>query len=701
MSLWSVSGGRSVCLAAAMILLGAAMGAVPAAAVADDGWSQATEVAQWQAAIRANGWDWEAGPTPVNAIPPEERSGYLGLIAIPEETLRANATGVLAPLPERDLPSSWDWRAHGGTTPTKDQGGCGSCWAFAAVGALESAYKIANGTEQLFSEQQCLACNDAGQGCGGGNSSTCYQLWTMVGAVSQTCMPYHGSDGWPCVEDECTMPARLQGYTYVANRNDDLKTAILTSPVAVGIYASGGFFSYHSGCYGGANGPANHMILLCGWDDNACGTGQGAWLIKNSWGPGWGQSGFGWIKYNTTGIGGQAALVNYIPFPAAHLAYASHQIPGGGALAAGQTSPVSITVTNFGYGTATGITGTLRCLSPGVTVVDSVASFPNLASWASGASISPYFSVQVGDMVPDGTQLQFQLVLHSDQAAADQTTFCDFVAPVSVVYQNDFESNVTGWSHGDTAGLDDWRWGTPRTFSGQMDPLYAASGSKVWGNDLDESNGDWDGLYPNGDSEYLQSPVINCAGHTGIYLQFKRWLTCERGYGDVARILVNGTEIWRNERANNVEDVAWMPIQFDIDSLAANNPSVLVRFELNTTGQNRMGGWNIDDFRVLATENSPAAVGLLPGAGRIGLAARPNPFSRLTAVRFTLASAERLGSRSLTRRAGSFERWHRESRTRASTRSTGAERIRPAARFRRGHTSAGRKPADRSPSPDS
>ncbi len=636
----SISGWRRVFLCSAVAVLGF-LSALSTASQADESWSQAKEVAQWQATIQANGLHWQAGPTPVNAIAPEQRSGYLGLIPISDEEFRSKATAVLETLPEMDLPSSWDWRALGGTTPAKDQGGCGSCWDFAATGALESIYKITNKTQQLFSEQQVLSCNDAGQGCGGGNSTTAYSLWTGFGAVPQACMPYTGGDSAPCVEGQCTVPARIQGYTYVKYSETSLKTAIMTAPIAVAIYASGGMFSYRSGCYSGPNGPTNHMILLCGWDDNACGTGQGAWLIKNSWGTGWGQSGFGWITYGTCSIGYEAALINYTPPPVTAIGYASHQVldGGNGALDPGETVPVSITVTNFGAGNATGVSGILRSLTPGVTVPDSTASFPNLASWATGTSIAPHFTVQVGPQVAAGAPIEFQLEMHSNQTMSYVTTFYDWVSPVTVVYQNDFETGIDGWSHAASQGTDDWRWGTLGTLSGQIDPMLAASGTKVIGNDLNETGGNWDGLYPNSNSEYLLSPVIDCSGHTGVQLQFKRWLTCERGYGDVARILVNGTEIWRNDKATNQIDGAWTPAVYDIHTLADNNPSVQIRFELNTDDNFTMGGWNIDDFRLISTDVNPAGVSGPAPAERVSLVSSPNPFQRLTSVALTLPAA--------------------------------------------------------------
>ena len=96
------------------------------------------------------------------------------------------------------------------------------------------------------------------------------------------------------------------------------------------------------------------------------------------------------------------------------------------------------------------------------------------------------------------------------------STYADFIAPPTVVYSNDFETNTTGWTHGYTTGSDDWRWAAPRTFAGQWDPLKAASGSKCFGTDLNETTGGtFDGLYPNSAANYLESPVINCAGQMG------------------------------------------------------------------------------------------------------------------------------------------------------------------------------------------
>ncbi len=223
----SISGWRRVFLCSAVAVLGF-LSALSTISQANEPWSQAKEVAQWRATIQANGLHWEAGPTPVNAIPPEQRSGYLGLAPISDEEFRSRATATLETLP-------------------------------------------------------------------------------------QACMRSTSNDSVPCTETKCTDPAAIQGYTTVQDGETYLKNAVMTAPIAVAIYASAGMFSYKSGCYSGANGPTNHVVLLCGWDDNAYGTGQGAWLIKNSWGTGWGQNGYGWIAYGTCSIGYKAALINDTP----------------------------------------------------------------------------------------------------------------------------------------------------------------------------------------------------------------------------------------------------------------------------------------------------------------------------------------------------------------------------------------------------
>lgn len=638
---FAVAGVRLSILLGLAVVLGVAGQVVPAQA-ADEGWSEAAELAQIRQRIAEEGLDWEAGQTSVSMIPPSQRAGYLGLIPLPEDQSGKGSSGALIPLPERDLPTYFDWRyansEHGvGVTPAKNQGGCGSCWAFAAVSALEGLYKIRNnGAQVIFSEQQCLSCDEYGYNCEGGNMVACYDLWTFYGAVPQTCMPYYGSDGIPCTMDECDVRARITGSTLVPWNATALKTALMTQPLAVTIYADNPMFSYSGGCYQGPNSTPNHAVLLCGWDDSQC-SGAGAWLIKNSWGTGWGMSGYGWIKYGTSGIGREARLLAYEPFPTTRVAYLSHQIldGGNGVLEPGETAQIAVTVLNHAATGATGVTGILRSLTPGLVVSDSVAAFGDCATWASSASQAPHFTVSAAG-IATGARLDFELEISCTQTVSTVSTFSDLAVPVSVLYANDFEGTTTGWAHGASQGTDDWRLGTPRTFIEQWDPKAATSGTKVFGNDLNEtSGGTWDGLYQNDSNVWLESPVVNCSGQTGCWLSFRRALNVERGIYDVARVLVNGTEIWRNPSNYDHIDRVWTPFLSDIHALADGNASVKVRFEMTGDPGWRFGGWNLDDFRIVATNLDVNAVPDPNGAARLALAIGPNPFQGATSIRLT------------------------------------------------------------------
>lgn len=636
---WSRAG---TVLSTSVAVLLALAGTAGFAAASDPGWSEEAEIAGYRQMIQEQNLDWVATKTSVSHIPPSLRDGWRGLIPMTDEEARRGASGTVIALNQRDIPTSWDWRyATGdhpvGTTPAKQQGGCGSCWAFAAVGSLESLYKITNnGTQVLLSEQQCISCNEYGHGCDGGNMVSCYDLWTFYGSVASSCMPYYGSEGIACSQDECEVKARITGTHFVLVTPEGLKTAIMTHPIAVTIYADNAMFSYGGGCYVGPNQATNHAVLLCGWDDSQC-SGQGAWLIKNSWGAGWGMSGFGWIRYGSCSIGAQGRTLDYEPFPAVKLAYIGHTVQdgGNGVLEPGETAQIALTVLNHGTVGATGVTGILRSLTPGVTVTDSVASFADCASWGSSASQAPHFTVSAAG-VPLGARIDFELEMSSAQSVSDVGTFSMLACPVNVVYTEDFEGTAAGWTHGATSGSDDWRLAAPRAFNNQWDPKVAASGTKVYGNDVNEAGGSWDGLYQNDASNWLQSPAINCTGQTGTYLSFRRMLNSERSQYDVARISINGTEIWRNAVGVEHADRAWIPVLTDISDYADNNASVRVKFEMSADPGWRFGGWNLDDFKVIATNLDPSAAPEIAGLSRLSLATGPNPFRYSTRLELTL-----------------------------------------------------------------
>jgi hypothetical protein len=225
--------------------------------------------------------------------------------------------------PSRSLPSSLDWRPLGGCTPIRNQGGCGSCWGFAAVGAMESYLMIALGLNQDLSEQWLVSCTNAGNCSGGWHSDALNYLKCNglpdpcggTGAVLESAFPYVAYNA-PC---NCPYahPYCHPGWYYIGPQGgvptvDQLKQAILDhGPVAVCVSVNDAFQAYGGGVFNGCeNGNINHVVVLVGWDDSQ-GSG-GVWFMRNSWGTGWGEQGYMRIKYNCSFIGYAGTYINYL-----------------------------------------------------------------------------------------------------------------------------------------------------------------------------------------------------------------------------------------------------------------------------------------------------------------------------------------------------------------------------------------------------
>ena len=264
------------------------------------------DIAALQQTIDAKGYHWIAGRTTVSELPAEERLKMLGY----QPPKGYDEWLAQQPKFKADLrmatPTIFDWRDSGIMTPVKDQGGCGSCWDFGAVGAFEAAIKHRDGIEYDLSEQQALSCNTHGASCDGGWTEPVYELFRDFGAVSETCMPYQANDAVPCTQDQCQVVVKLEGWEYVAEDVASIKQAVLLGPVTTTFTVYTDFFNYTSGCYQHAWGgvEAGHLVVIVGWNDNACGAGQGAWICKNSWGPYWAHlGGYFLIKWGDSGIG--------------------------------------------------------------------------------------------------------------------------------------------------------------------------------------------------------------------------------------------------------------------------------------------------------------------------------------------------------------------------------------------------------------
>ena len=251
---------------------------------------------------------WDEGETSMSDVSNEELNlNYLNL-KIPQNaknSLRGASDASRLPT----APSSVDWRTQGKVTAVKNQGGCGSCWAFATVGALESLNLILQNPQQLYSEQFLVDCtNNVGAqcyACSGGWPSGCMGWIKNNGIVSASACPYRQVFTG---QSYCSTIARASLKTYgagtiAAGNTDELARAVAIQPVIVAIDASN-WGNYRGGIFNNCNPQIhNHAVLLVGYTADA-------WIIKNSWGTGWGESGYIRLARpgNTCGI---ADFANY------------------------------------------------------------------------------------------------------------------------------------------------------------------------------------------------------------------------------------------------------------------------------------------------------------------------------------------------------------------------------------------------------
>ena len=220
----------------------------------------------------------------------------LGLDDRSEETV---AEYVLeAPKDLTALPTSVDWSTKGAVTGVKDQGNCGSCWSFSATGALEGAYQLKYGTLVSFSEQNLVSCDTIDSACNGGLMDNAFS-WTKTngGLCTESGYPYtsgttgqKGTCTTTCAKNTGVTP---KSFTDVAKNSDSaLMTAIAQQPVSIAIQANQpAFQSYKSGVLTGTCGSnLDHGVLAVGYGTWSDGTDY--YKVKNSWGTGWGMSGY-------------------------------------------------------------------------------------------------------------------------------------------------------------------------------------------------------------------------------------------------------------------------------------------------------------------------------------------------------------------------------------------------------------------------
>ena len=220
----------------------------------------------------------------------------------------------------KNLPDSVDWRDENAVTHVKNQGKCGSCWSFSATGAMEGAWSIATGDLVALSEQQLLDCskNYGNNGCNGGIMAEAFQYAIKNGMCSETDDPYQASSG--TCNMNCNHEVRMTDcYNVSPNNQLELQAAVSQGPVSVAIEADTSIFQFYAdGVLKNKDCGVNldHGVLIVGYGEEY--NGDKYWLVKNSWGPEWGDNGYIKIaRTNSTNDSGVCGIAMQPVFPVA------------------------------------------------------------------------------------------------------------------------------------------------------------------------------------------------------------------------------------------------------------------------------------------------------------------------------------------------------------------------------------------------
>jgi len=230
----------------------------------------------------------------------EEKKSFLG--AVPQAHPHKNHTRSLAIdelITDRQA-ASVDWRTHNCMQPVKNQASCGSCWAFAATNVIEFNTCVKTGKKVALSEQQMVSCDKGNGACGGGWPPTAWSYIAKAGGqATQASYPYTSGSGSvaACKFSTSMVGAKISTTaptTYIKSGDTTTMMNVLSKKgiILVAMCVTNPFYSYKSGVFTdttcGSQG-ANHAVVAVGY-----GTLNGVpyWIIRNSWGTGWGSGGY-------------------------------------------------------------------------------------------------------------------------------------------------------------------------------------------------------------------------------------------------------------------------------------------------------------------------------------------------------------------------------------------------------------------------
>merc|ERR1740117_1364424 len=222
-----------------------------------------------------------------------------------------------------ELPDFINWVDFGGVTPVKNQGACGSCWAFSTTGALEGAKFVKTGELTALSEQNLLDCDHKDLGCRGGLMDNAFKFDEKTGGLcSEEDYPYAAKQGSVCNPMNCTdVPGTIVEtfYDVPPGKKTALVAALAMQPISVAIQADQFVFQFYKGgvltddsC--GKAGQLDHGVLAVGYGSDLD-TNEPYFLVKNSWGDSWGENGFIRMSRKSKNDYGMCAILKMASYP--------------------------------------------------------------------------------------------------------------------------------------------------------------------------------------------------------------------------------------------------------------------------------------------------------------------------------------------------------------------------------------------------
>lgn len=235
---------------------------------------------------------WRADINMFSDMTEDEKRSYLGLnMSIP------HSQGTPMPLTAAPAAGSIDWRQKGAVTGVKNQGSCGSCWTFGAVGSTEGVHKIATGSLVTFAEQEFLDCVYEGKrdGCQGGWMQDCFTYAQRTQRLApSSAVSYRGRDGSCNYRGKANgLKAKVTGMYDVPASESGHMSGLTRGPIAVAFEVTSACQQYRSGILRDTScrGNANHAVTMVAYDSSK-------FAIKNSWGGSWGSSGYVYMARN-------------------------------------------------------------------------------------------------------------------------------------------------------------------------------------------------------------------------------------------------------------------------------------------------------------------------------------------------------------------------------------------------------------------